>query len=99
VSLIQKLHPSNFTAMSPKMAAIVAYILGVKWTDPELRSLAITSDGYVVSDSLFIGSVDDLERNINELLNVAGLTEEELNDWHKRYRFLVIDWRRNKNEN
>jgi hypothetical protein len=35
VTLAAKLHPDRFSAMSGKMAAIVGYILGESWTDPE----------------------------------------------------------------
>ena len=77
-TLADKLHPSRFSAMSPKMAAIVAYILGEKgWTIPDMRTLSITSDGYMVSESCFIGSVEDFDNNITSLIHAAELTEAE----------------------
>ena len=46
MSLAEKLHPDRFTAMSPKMTAIVAYVLGEHWTDPEIQWMSVSSDGY-----------------------------------------------------
>ncbi len=36
MSLTEKLHPDRFTAMSPKMTAIIAYVLGEEWTEPHI---------------------------------------------------------------
>jgi hypothetical protein len=47
VTIADKLHPDRFSAMSGKMAAIVAYILGESWTEPEIAALSVTSDGFV----------------------------------------------------
>lgn len=83
-SLQTKLHPSRFTAMSSKMAAIVGCILGEQWTNPRLVELVQTSDGFVLGRSAgdcghndFIGTAADLENNWARLLNVADLTEPE----------------------
>jgi hypothetical protein len=46
MELAKKLHPSCFTAMSGKMAAIVAYIVGEHWTSPAIVELVATSDGH-----------------------------------------------------
>ena len=40
-TLVAKLNPARFTAMSGKMAAIVGYILGVKFTTPSLSELVV----------------------------------------------------------
>jgi hypothetical protein len=84
-SLRAKLHPSRFTEMSPKMAALVAYILETDYdVHPRIKELAPVSGGIVLARTsmdigynLFIGSEDDLVRNWKALLNVAGLTVEE----------------------
>ena len=47
--LAAKLHPDRYTAMSGKMAAIVAYILGDRWTEPAISELVVTSDGFVLA--------------------------------------------------
>ena len=39
MSLAKKLHPSCFTAMSGKMAAIVAHIISQHWTDPAIAEI------------------------------------------------------------
>lgn len=45
MSLTAKLHPDRFTAMSPKMTAIIAYVLGEEWTDPQIGWMSVSSDG------------------------------------------------------
>lgn len=79
--------------MSPKMAAIVAHILGESWTNPEIMWLSISCDGFVTSDSDFIGSVDDLERNTHNLLDAAELTKEERLEFWRMYHGKIDDWR------
>ena len=98
--LAQKLHPSRFTEMSPKMAAIVGYILGESWTEPEVAELAVTGDGVVlartdgdVGMSAWVGSAEDLDRNVSSLLAVAGLTEQERALWRGCYTARVDDYR------
>ncbi|KKN20132.1 hypothetical protein LCGC14_0938750 [marine sediment metagenome] len=100
MELATKLHPRGFTEMSGQMAAIVAYILEEHWTDPELAELHITSDGFVlgrqagdVGCNAWIGSVQDLERNVATLLRVAELTPEQCQRWQELYRRRVTDWR------
>jgi hypothetical protein len=82
--LIRKLHPARFSAMSPKMAAIVGCILGEKFTEPQLVGLTVTSDGFVLGMPAggigfddFVGAFTDLDRNWNVLLDAAELTPEE----------------------
>lgn len=43
-TLADKLHPSRFTEMSPMMAAIVAYVLGEHFTEPEIAELTVSED-------------------------------------------------------
>ena len=83
-SLTAKLHPKRFTAMSPKMGSIVAYILGQEWVTPQVNSLMVTSDGFVLAQvkgdiglNHFIGAESDLQRNWKELLHVADLGHDE----------------------
>ncbi len=86
-----KLHPSRFTGMSGKMTAIVAYVLGQHWTEPQIAELII-NDGVVLAREVgdvgyntFIGSAQDLETNVSNLLAVAGLTEHERAIWDTLY--------------
>lgn len=79
-----KLHPRRYPGMSPKMAAIVGAILGEKYTTPALVELVITSDGFLlgreegdIGYNEMLGSKTDLYRNWANLLDVAGLTDEE----------------------
>lgn len=98
--LAQKLHPDRFTAMSPKMAAIVGYILGEAWTEPTIEDLNITSDEFVVAltsvgDDI-IGSASDLERNLFNLIKAAELTDKESQEFLRLCRGKVTDWRRGR---
>ena len=74
--LVTKLDPAHIRP-SNKLIAIVACILGQKWTDPRMTWMSIDSQGIVNSDGDFIGSVDDLDRNLAGLLEAAGVTAEE----------------------
>jgi len=100
-SLANKLHPKRFPGMSPKMAAIVAHILGEDWTEPGIAELVITSDGLVlarddgdVGCNTVIGSAGDLDSNVRLLIDIAGLTPEERAAWDILYQASVCDWRR-----
>ena len=82
--LADKLHPARFTEMSPFMAAIVAYVIGERFTDPEISELTVSEDEGLVyirpeGSSGFEGlqSLDDLRRNWNRLLDAAELTDDE----------------------
>jgi len=82
--LIQKLNPSRFPGMSPFMAAVVGFVLGESFTNPEIAELTVSESenlvyirqaGAVGFDGM--ESLEDLRRNWNRLLDVAGLTPEE----------------------
>jgi len=79
--------------MSGKMAAIVGYILGESWTDPEIAALSMTSDGFVQTDAEFFGEAADLDRNLLNLLVAAEVTSEERPEFEDLYRERVDDWR------
>jgi len=83
--LTVKLHPARFTAMSPRMASIVAYIIGEEWVNPQINGLTITSDGFVLASmkgdcgyNHFIGAKSDLQDNWKHLLHaVTDLAPDE----------------------
>jgi hypothetical protein len=79
-----KLHPKRFPGMTPFMAALVGYVVGESFTDPEIVEVTVSEAenlvyirkaGAVGFDG--IQSLDDLRNNWNRLLDVAGLTESE----------------------
>lgn len=83
-TLKTKLRPSRFPGMSPMMAAIVGYVLGESYTDPEIAEITVSENenlvyirkaGAVGFDGL--QSLEDLRNNWNRLIDVAGLTPEE----------------------
>ena len=103
LTLTRKLHPSRFPHMSNKMAAIVAYILDEQWTSPRITEMAITSDGQVLTAmdgevglNHIIGGAKDLDRNIEDLLDAAELSNEEKADWIVLYHIRVVDWRQSR---
>jgi len=82
--LIRKLNPSRFPGMSPFMAAIVGFVLGESFTNPEIAEITVSESenlvyvrkvGGVGFDG--IESLEDLRNNWNRLIDVAGLTPEE----------------------
>lgn len=83
-SLTEKLNPRRFPGMSPFMAAIVGFVLGESFTDPEIAQITVSENenlvyvrkaGAVGFDGL--QSLDDLRNNWNRLIDVAGLTPDE----------------------
>ncbi|MCZ7536060.1 MAG: hypothetical protein M5T61_09130 [Acidimicrobiia bacterium] len=81
--MAEKLHPDHFSAMSGKMAAIIGYVLGESRTEPEIKAMSVTSDGYVTSESEFLGEAADLDRNILNLLVAADLSDEERSEFER----------------
>lgn len=82
--LKKKLNPSRFPGMSPLMAAIVGFVLGESFTNPEIAEIAVSEAENLVyirkvGGTGFDGlqSIEDLRNNWNRLMDVAGLTPEE----------------------
>jgi hypothetical protein len=95
--LAEKLHPTRFTRMSNKMAAIVGCILGQHWTSPAIAELVVTSDGHVLGRNVgdcghnaYIGTIVDLEANWQRLLDAAGLTVAERQEAEAAYERAVL---------
>ena len=104
-ALTAKLHPKRFPGMSGRMAAVVGYILGEHWSKPRIVELVITSDGWVLARNrghigfdAIIGRVADLERNWNNLMHAAGLTNEERQEAGQRFRRAVRSYRQTEAE-
>ena len=92
-ALAAKLRPDRFTAMSGKMAAIVGYILGERFSDPAISELVVTSDGFVLAQhegevgaNDLLGSEADLNRNLLALITAAGLSDEEIHEFGRLQR-------------
>jgi hypothetical protein len=100
-TLAEALHPGRFPGMSGRMAAVVGYILGRRWSRPRIAELVVTSDswalarnaGHIGFDTI-VGTATDLERNWNNLLRAAGLTGKERQEADERYRKAVRDYQR-----
>jgi hypothetical protein len=83
-ALKRKLNPSRFPGMSPFMAAVVGYVLGKSFTDPEIAELTVSETENLVYIRRAGGvgfdgmeSLEDLRNNWNRLIDVAGLTPDE----------------------
>jgi len=92
-TLVEKLRPDRFTAMSGKMAAIVGYILDERFSDPAISELVVTSDGFVLAQTEgevgandMIGKEADLNRNLLALIEAAGLSEDEIREFGRLQR-------------
>ena len=95
-----KLHPGRFSAMSPMMAALVGAVTGEAYTDPALRHLHVTSDGFVLAEAEgdlganhSIGTWEDWDRNWRNLLSAAGLTDDERQRAEAARAAVTTDWR------
>ena len=100
-TLNAKLHPKRFPGMSGRMAAVIGYILGRRWTRPRIVELVVTSDNWVlarnagqVAFDTIIGTAEDLERNWSNLMLAACLTSEEQQEVDERYQKAVRSYRR-----
>ena len=70
--------------MSDLMAAIVGFVLDIRFSKTAITEIIVTSDGFLlaraegeVGANHFIGSQADLTRNWLALLAAAGLTTHE----------------------
>jgi hypothetical protein len=82
--LKRKLHPHRFPHMSPLTAAIVGYVLGESFTDPEIAEINVSERENLIffrqaGELRFEGlqSLVDVRNNWNALMDAAGLTPEE----------------------
>lgn len=88
--LTEKLHPTALST-SPKMAAILGYLLGREdWTNPVCANLAVTTDGFLLVYAAasyeayaageyrdeFAGTADDLRRNLTGACEAAEVSPE-----------------------
>jgi hypothetical protein len=79
--------------MSGRLAAVVACILGCKWTSPAIAELLVTSDGHVLArnegdcgHNNYIGTAANLEANWRRLLDAAELTVAEHQEAETAYQ-------------
>ena len=103
--LSDRLHPKRFPGMSGKMAAITGYILGRRWSRPRIVELVITSDNWVLARNrghvgfdTIIGTAADLERNWENILRAAGLTDGERQEAGERFRQAVRRCRQHRRQ-
>lgn len=101
--LALKLEPEA-RGYSPKMTLLVGALLGFDYGARDHRGnkwtgLSVTSDGFVqastepISSGAFIGSVEDLDRNVRSLLSDAHLSNQEDTLFWSLYRTHVQDYR------
>jgi hypothetical protein len=90
--VIRKLSPETIGYREDgKMAAMVAYLLNQHgWTDPEILWMAVDSQGMLSTDRVFVGPVAQLDRNLRELADLAGLDRTE-RAWLLHRRDICVD--------
>ncbi len=95
-TLSKKLNPSRFPGMSPFMAAVVGFVLDESFTNPQIAEITVSESenlvyirraGAVGFDG--IESLEDLRRNWNRLIDVAGLTPDERREAVELFRAKV----------
>ncbi len=98
-ALKAKLSPDRLK-VSGKFSAILGFLVGEAFTDPQITGMTITSDGIVLAartdDMLMneiIGDVSDLDRNLINMGEVIGLTGEERSLLMRLRLRKVQDWR------
>jgi hypothetical protein len=81
------LYPGRFPGMSPKMMAIVGYLIESKFTSPSIEEMIVTSDGFLmarVSGDIgcndMLGTVSEFKKNWNTLIHISnlGLSQDEI---------------------
>lgn len=82
--LESKLNPKRYPNMSPKMAAILGYLIEKEYTTPLIVRVQITTDKsvYVRTENephkdLLLGDVYSLKDNFRRLFKTAGVSEDE----------------------
>ena len=102
----ERINPRNL-GFSPKLTAIVGAIIGHDYgvrdrKGGRLTSLSITSDGFVTASSTasdgggaFIGSADDLDRNLEQFIMVLhnDVSDEDAEEFERLVKANVKDWR------
>ena len=75
------------------MAAFVGYILDEHFSEPAISELVVTSDGFVLAQTEgevganeMPGTEVDLNRNLLDLIEAAGLTAEEIHEFGRLQR-------------
>ena len=96
MSLAEKLNPNRFPDMSPFMAAVVGYVLGESFTDPQIAEMTVSEAENLAyfrkeDDAGFSGiqSLEDLRGNWNRLLDAADLTVDERREAVELFRAKV----------
>jgi len=108
--LVEMLRPNRYSGMSPRMAALVGYVLGQAWTNPLILDLAVTTDGCVLAQvgeangdewvpegpgyDRVFGDWRDVERNWNELVEAANLPPTQADEAMDLWRRRVAAKRR-----
>ena len=90
---IKEAYQTDYSLLGgPLMVAIYEALSGVPWEQrvvkPSLGGFSITSDGYVVSGSNFLGSAEEFERNLQGLCD--HFNEAEL---YPIFTKNILDWR------
>jgi hypothetical protein len=99
-STTTKLDPAHIR-VSPKFTAILAFLLGEKWTDPAITELVITSDGLLMAQvegdigaNHIEGEWTDLQRNLIGVSDAADLDPGERLYLYAQAQRRIQDWRR-----
>lgn len=94
--LVDKVKAALQSGFSPRMAAIAGFFMDQEWVTTPIRSMSITSDGFVmINGNGMLGSAEDMDRNLESLLDAADVTDAERRLFHTLYlnKLHGSDWR------
>lgn len=92
-----ELHPSK-THATPALSAIVAYLVGEKWTEPPIEFMKVDKEGIVwalVGGETFedcltkFGTVEQLDHDLTELAKLLSPEESQV-FWALRYSAIPL---------
>jgi hypothetical protein len=95
---LKDIYNQNFTLLgSPRMVAFFESLEDIPYEDrkvsPHLSTISITSDGFMIINGDFYGSVKDLEDNLYGLCEHFNIDDSEVS----RLMRNTVDWRKGGN--
>lgn len=87
------LHPSRFSDMSGKMAAVIGFLVGEAYTAQTIQSITITSDDFAMVNGGIFSRGSEIETNLRRLFEAAELNEVQTDRAWELWKAQITDWR------
>lgn len=81
--LAEVLKPDRSPNMSPKMIALLGYLLGQEWTNPQIEDVTVSSGVVLcrhegeIGMNRTIGAREDVARNLREWFALHDMTDDQ----------------------